>query len=162
VVNEPVRRWRVTGTDLVPGFVRAGVPVDAFGMGTAGLADRLGVPVGEGGDQPLPVLHGALADRRCYLHLTRWTSLGLSLLEAMQLGVPVVALGTTEAYEAVPPGAGVVATDPARLVGAARRFLAEPELAAQTGRRAREAALRRYGLARFLSDWDRLLAEVVR
>ena len=41
----------------------------------------------------------------------RWTSLGLSLLEAMQLGMPVVALATTEATVAVPPEAGVVSND---------------------------------------------------
>ncbi|MEN3362448.1 MAG: hypothetical protein V7637_6430, partial [Mycobacteriales bacterium] len=43
-INEPARRWRVTGTDLLAGFVRAGVPVDVFGIATAGLADRLGLP----------------------------------------------------------------------------------------------------------------------
>jgi hypothetical protein len=36
----------------------------------------------------------------------------------------------------------------------------EPELARRTGLRARQAALDRYGLARFLDDWDRLLKEV--
>jgi glycosyltransferase involved in cell wall biosynthesis len=162
VVNEPVRRWRVSGTDLVPPFVRAGVPVDAFGMGTAGLAGRLGVPVGGCGDLPLPALHDALGRRRCYLHLFRWTSLGLALVEAMHLGLPVVAVGSTEAYEAVPPGAGVVGTDPDRLVRAARELVADPALAAETGRRARAAAVRRYGLDRFLADWDRLLEELVR
>jgi hypothetical protein len=30
------------------------------------------------------------------------------------------------------------------------------------GKLAREVALARYGLARFLADWDRLLAQVVR
>jgi len=35
-------------------------------------------------------------------------------------------------------------------------------LAVEVGRRARDAALDRYGLARFLSDWDRLLEEVIR
>src|SRR5262245_64280314 len=44
-------------------------------------------------------------------HLMRWTSLGLSLLEAMACGMPVVALATTEAVMAVPRSAGVLATD---------------------------------------------------
>ena len=55
-------------------------------------------------------LHDEMARRRVYLHPIRWTSLGLSLLEAMHLGMPVVALGTTEAAEAVPPEAGVIST----------------------------------------------------
>jgi glycosyltransferase involved in cell wall biosynthesis len=161
-INEPVRRWRVTGTDLIAPFVRAGVPVDAFGIGTTGLAARLGVPVGECGDQSLAALHDALAERRCYLQLCRWTSLGLALIEAMLLGLPVVAVGATEAYEAVPPGAGVVSTRLDLLLAAARDYLADPGLAAAAGAHARAAALPRYGLERFLADWDRLLEEVTR
>jgi len=38
-----------------------------------------------------------------------------------------------------------------------RRFRADPDEARETGRRAREAALERYGLERFLRDWDALL-----
>ena len=49
-----------------------------------------------------------MARRRVYLHPIRWTSLGLSLIEAMHIGMPVVALATTEVVEAVPPEAGVV------------------------------------------------------
>ncbi|WP_268761228.1 glycosyltransferase [Frankia sp. AvcI1] len=107
-------------------------------------------------------LHDALARRRVYVHLPRWTSLGLSLLEAMQLGMPVVALAATEATEAVPAEAGVLSTDPAVLVDAARRFLADPELARAYGKRARQAGLARHGLGRFLADWDDVLAQVAR
>ena len=72
--------------------------------------------------------------------------------------MPVVALGTTEAHEAVPPEAGVVSTKLDVLTGALRRFVADPEEAAARGRAARAAALARYGLGRFLADWDALLA----
>jgi len=78
----------------------------------------------------------------------------------MHLGMPVVALATTEAVEAVPPGAGVLSTRPEVLAGAARRYLAEPEAAAEDGARARQAALGRYGLKRFLNDWERVMTEV--
>ena len=43
VTNEPVRRWRVTGTDLMPRFA-AVAPLDVYGMGVAGLPDHLGLP----------------------------------------------------------------------------------------------------------------------
>ena len=76
--------------------------------------------------------------------------------------MPVVALATTEAVEAVPPEAGVISTRPDVLQAAARRFLDDPDWAHQTGKAARAAALARYGLDRFLADWDRLLSEVVR
>jgi glycosyltransferase involved in cell wall biosynthesis len=92
----------------------------------------------------------------------RWTSLGLSLLEAMHLGMPVVALATTEAVEAVPPEAGVLSTRPERLWAGVREFLNDEDAARLAGKAARAAALERYGLARFLRDWDALLQEVTR
>ena len=39
-------------------------------------------------------------------------------------------------------------------------YVADPERAAEEGRRAREVALGRYGLQRFLDDWDRTLHQV--
>ncbi|HLH47469.1 MAG TPA: glycosyltransferase [Acidimicrobiales bacterium] len=151
VANEPVRRWRTMGTDLLPRF-REVVPVDAFGM----VSEAIG-----GQDVSQHELHDLLARRRVYLHPVRWTSLGLSLLEAMHLGLPVVALAATEVIEAVPPGAGVVSTDVDRLVAAARRYVQDPDEARETGRAARAAALGRYGLGRFLADWDRVLDAAV-
>jgi glycosyltransferase involved in cell wall biosynthesis len=150
VINEARRRGRVTGTDLLRRFRRA-APLDLFGIDAPALG---------GEDLPQEQLHEAMARRRVYLHPIRWTSLGLSLLEAMHLGMPVVALGTTEAYEAVPPDTGVVSTRLDVLEDALRRLLADPEEARDRGQRARAAALARYGLERFLADWDALLADV--
>jgi glycosyltransferase involved in cell wall biosynthesis len=73
-----------------------------------------------------------------------------------------VALATTEAVEAVPADAGVVSTRPQRLADAVRRYVHDPDAARLAGKAARAAALERYGLARFLADWDRLLMEVTR
>jgi hypothetical protein len=172
VVNEPLRRGRITGTDLLPRFAAA-APLDVFGMRVADLPaafDEPGpapAPRTAPGDRlrayddlPQHAMHAALARRRVYLHPLRWTSLGLSLIEAMLLGLPVVALATTEAVEAVPPDAGVLSTRVQNLVEAARRFVADPEWAAHVGKQARADALARYGVDRFLSDWDRFLAEV--
>ncbi|MET8094635.1 glycosyltransferase [Micromonospora sp. NPDC005220] len=163
VINEPVRRGRVTGTDLLPQFAEI-APLDVFGMGVAGLADHLGLPAARltsHDDVPQERMHTELARRRAYLHLCRWTSLGLSLIEAMAIGLPVVALATTEAVMAVPPEAGALATRTDTLLDAARRFIAEPATARQAGAAARTAARDRYGLDRFLADWDRLLEEEV-
>ncbi|PZG88328.1 glycosyl transferase [Streptomyces sp. NTH33] len=163
VVNEPVRRGRTTGTDLLPTFAHA-APLDVFGMGTDGLAGHLGLPPGRCRSHELVQkdLHAAMARRRLYLHPVRWTSLGLSLLEAMHLGMPVVALATTEVTEAVPPGAGVVSNRIDVLTEAVRDFVADPLHARMAGEGARAAALARYGLTRFLDDWERLLKEVTR
>lgn len=159
--NEPVRRWRVTGTDLMPRFA-AVAPLDVFGMGVAGLPRRLRLPAGRlrvFEDPPQAVMHAALARRRVYAHLTRWTSLGLSLLEAMAIGMPVVALATTEVVAAVPPDGGVLDTRVDTLVDAAEWLLHDQDAARRMGARARRAVLARYGVDRFLADWDRLLEE---
>jgi len=150
-INEPVRRGRVTGTDLLP-RLNGDVPLDLFGMG----ADELGGI----DDVPQARLHDELARRRVYLHPIRWTSLGLTLLEAMHLGMPVVALATTEVAEAVPPAAGVVSNRVESLRSGLRELVQDRDRARECGVRARDAALDRYGIDRFLADWDATLEEV--
>ena len=158
VINEAPRRARVTGTDLLARFADGGVPIDLFGMKAGDVTG----PVHAIDDLPQELLHDELARRRVYLHPIRWTSLGLSLVEAMQLGMPVVALATTEAPDAIPAAAGVVSTRVERLTAAARAFLAEPERAREAGLVARRSALERFGLERFLADWDQALAGAAR
>jgi glycosyltransferase involved in cell wall biosynthesis len=156
VVNDPVRRGRAVGTDLLPALSRKAA-LDVFGMNVHCLNDVLDVPgdrLWTFEDLPQDRLHRELARRRVYVHTARWTSLGLSLLEAMHLGMPVVALAATEAVAAIPPEAGVVTTRPDELAAAVWRFVHDPSEAQSVGAAARESALERYGLARFLADWD--------
>lgn len=151
VINEPVRRGRVTGTDLLP-RLSAAAPIDLFGMGVRALGGFEDVRQSD--------LHRAMAQRRVYLHPFRWTSLGLSLIEAMHLGMPVVALATTEAPEAVPCECGVISTRVDALVKATRDLVNDRARARSMGRAARAHAQKRYGLDRFLAEWDALLDEV--
>lgn len=157
MVNEPVRRCRVIGADLLAALTNV-APVDVFGMGTEQLSNGLR---GQG-DLPTPKLHDEVARRRVYLHTARWTSLGLSLLEAMHLAMPVVVFASTEACMAVPPEAGVISTDFAMLAKGFHELVHEPDYAALAGRTAREHALKHYGLDAFLFAWDRLLADLAR
>ena len=155
VVNEPVRRWRVTGTDLLSNF--ADFDVDAYGIDADLLPEAMRPAhqrVSFAGNLKPNQLYDAMAQRRVYLHLNRWTSLGLSLIQAMLLGMPVVVLDATEASRAVPDAAGARSSDITELVTAARRLLADPTEAQRRGVIARHAALERYGLPRFLHDWD--------
>ena len=154
VVNEPVRRGRSVGTDIVTRLAQTAT-VDVFGMidGEIPGTHRLG-DVAQAG------MHRALARRRVYLHPMRWTSLGLSLIEAMQLAMPIVAVAATEATRAVPAQAGVVSADVDELAMAVRHFVADPEAARAAGAAARAWALMRYGLDRFLTEWDLLMKEV--
>ena len=147
-INEARRRGRVTGTDLLERFDRA-MPIDLYGIDAASL--------GGTDDPPQSRLHDEMPRRRAYLHPMRWTSLGLTLIEAMHLGMPAIALATTEAVEAVPAGCGYVSTDVDRLCDALRHYADDPEAARDDGMRARNYARERYGLARFLRAWDTLL-----
>jgi hypothetical protein len=162
VVNEPVRRWRVAGTDLLIGLAGE-LPFEVYGMGMAALVEqvpRLAGRVHE--DLPQARLYAELGRNRAYFHPYRWTSLGLALIEAMTLGLPVLAWSTTGAVDAVPPDAGVLTSDPAVLIDAARRWLHDAAEATEAGRAARRHALQHFGLQRFLTDWDRLFKEVTR
>jgi glycosyltransferase involved in cell wall biosynthesis len=124
-------------------------------------ADRAGVRfAGLHEDLPQARLHEALCMHRAYLHPYRWTSLGLALLEAMALGMPVLALASTEAPRAVPPGVGLVTCDIGALQERARQLLDDPSEARENGLAARAHVLEHYGLQRFLDDWDELLKEV--
>lgn len=157
VINEPSRRGRMVGADLLGELAKA-APIDWFGMGdlprTAGVTAL--------GNLRQDRMHDELARRRLYLHTTRWTSLGLTLIEAMQLGLPVVGVASTEIGRAVPPEAGVLSTDPEVLQAGIRNFVNDHEAARLAGKAARAFALERYGLARFLNDWDRVLETVTR
>lgn len=156
MINEPLRRWRTVGADLlVP--LGARVPIDVWGIGTPALADRDWAGVRAQGDVTGPQLWRDVARRRVFLHTARWTSLGLSLLEAMFLGMPVVAVASTMAPLVVPAEAGVVSADVETLASALERFVSDPPAAAAAGKAARDFAMAHFALDRFLRDWDRLI-----
>ena len=109
MINEPLRRWRTVGADLLPEFggtARRRVGNRHRRAGRQAVARRRGM-----GDVPTGALLPEVARRRVYVHTARWTSLGLSLVEAMYLGMPVVAVASTMAPLVVPAEAGVVSAD---------------------------------------------------
>ncbi|WP_067970513.1 glycosyltransferase [Mycolicibacter icosiumassiliensis] len=160
LINEPLRRGRTVGTDLL-GPLGQSAPVDVWGIGTEDLnkpAHRCSGVVGHG-DVRTDQLLKELAHRRVYLHTARWTSLGPSLLEAMFLGMPVVAVAATMAPLVVPPEAGVVSADVDTLRVALNGLVADRYLAEVVGQAARAYATEHFGLDRFLRDWDQVIEE---
>lgn len=162
ISNNPIRRGRLVGTDLLTAFAQI-APVDLFGMNASAVPETLGarsIGISPIDDLPQMMLHQEIGRRRLYLHLTRWTSLGLSLIEAMHLGMPIVALGNTEAWMAVRPEFGFISTRIEDLQRGVRDLINDHSLALEMGAKARDFARERYGLGRFLGDWDRLIKEV--
>jgi Glycosyl transferases group 1 len=160
MINEPVRRRRIVGADLLEPL-SAYAQIDVWGIGTESLKSERGGVTGRGDLAP-PALWDQIARRRVYLHTPRWTSLGLSLIEAMYLGMPVVAVGTTMAPLVVPGEAGVVSVDLTILGQGLRDYMNDQATAVAAGKAAREFATARFGLERFLTDWNQVIEEQCR
>jgi hypothetical protein len=152
VVNGLGRRGRRLGADVFE-RARREVPLDLVGM----FAEELGGV----GEIPPPEVAAFVCRYRFFFHPIRYTSLGLAACEAMMLGMPVVALATTEMSTVVDNGvSGWIDTSVERLVEHMKDLLADPGLARRLGEEARRTARRRFSIERFVSDWDRVLREV--
>ena len=84
---------------------------------------------------------------------------GLSLVEAMYLGMPVVAVAATMAPLGVPAEAGVVSADVNTLASALQGFVTDRAAATLAGKAAREFAIAHFSLDRFLSEWDEVIEQ---
>lgn len=153
VANGMQRRPRIAGYDL---FLQAReqIPLDAVGMDTE-LFGGLG-------DVPYRELHQRIAPYRFLFSPMRYTSLPLAVIEAMTIGMPVVALATTELPTVIEDGVnGYISCDPGVLIARMRGLIADPGLARALGARARETARERFGLDRFRRDWNAAFAEAI-
>jgi hypothetical protein len=149
VVNHLQRRGRRLGLDVFE-QVRAQVPLVLAGM----ESERLGGI----GEVPNLELAATMAQHRFCFNPIRWTSLGLAVVEAMMVGLPLVALATTELPSVIENGRnGYIDTRIDRLVDVMRQLQHEPGLARRWGRAARATALERFSITRFAADWDRVL-----
>lgn len=152
VVNNIDLRGRRLGADVLD-RVAAQMPVDLAGMGSEA---RGGL-----GDVRARELFGLEVQYRCFFHPIRYTSLGLALLEAMMLGLPVVGLATTELATVIEDGrSGYIDTNVDRLAQVMRGLLDDRDEAARLGEAARATAKERFNISRFVSDWLATFEEV--
>ena len=152
VVNGMQRRPRIAGYDIFLSM-RERIPLDAAGMETEVFGGL--------GDIPYRDLHRRLAAYRFLFSPIRYTSLPLAVIEAMTIGMPVVALATTELPTVIQNGVnGFVSCDPDELAGHMRRLLDDPAEARRIGANARATARERFGLERFIHDWNAAFALV--
>ncbi len=152
ISNHLGRRGRRMGPDLFL-RARAELPLDLVGM----AAEELG-GIGEIEHARLPAF---AAHYRFLFSPIRYSSLGLSVIEAMMIGMPVVALATAEMATVIEDGAnGYSDTRFERLGECMRELLRSPSLARDIGQAGRRRAQERFSIERFSADWDTALRYV--
>jgi hypothetical protein len=146
VVNHLMKRGRRLGADVFEA-VRSKVPLDLVGMDAAVAGG-----IGEIANDLLPAF---MAGYRFFFNPIRYTSLGLSVIEAMMVGLPIVALATTEMVTVIDNGVnGFLDSNLDNLVGHMQRLLDYPTEARALGEAARRIACERFAIDRFRDDWD--------
>jgi hypothetical protein len=153
VVNHLGRRGRRLGGDIFSA-AREQVPLELVGMG----AQEMG-GFGEIEHAQLPAF---AANYRFMFNPIRYTSLGLAVIEAMMIGMPIIGLATTEMSTVIENGkSGYLDTNPGTLVARMQLLLRDPVEARRLGEQARKTALERFNIQRFVKDWDAAFREVI-
>lgn len=153
VVNDLPKRGRLAGYDIFE-VARKEVPLDLAGIN----ADTIG-GIGVFFNRELPAIE---ARYRFFFNPIRYTSLGLSVLEAMMVGLPVIGLATTEMVTTIENGvSGYLHTDPKRVIEYMRELIADPAEARRLGEGAKRTAQERFNIQRFARDWEDTFRDVV-
>jgi hypothetical protein len=154
VINNLNERGRRLGLDIYL-QVRKHIPLDLIGMDTK--------KIGGLGEILHPDLANFIKDYRFMFNPIRYTSLGLAVIEAMMVGLPVAGLATTEMVTVIRDGeSGILSTNVQYLIAGMKRLLRDKDVAARLGAAGKEVVMERFNIERFTSDWYRLLSEVIR
>lgn len=152
IANGMQKRPRIAGYDVFL-QVRQQVPLEVVGMQTEEFGGL--------GDVPYRDLHRLVADYRFLFSPMRYTSLPLAVIEAMTIGMPVVALATTELPTVISHGeTGFVSCNIAELIEDMSFLLSSREEAFRLGKNARAVARERFGLDRFIRDWNGVFTQM--
>lgn len=148
VVNNLPKRGRRLGLDIFE-EVRKEIPLDLVGMGSEEIGG-----LGEIQPHKLPEF---ISQYRFFFNPIRYTSLGLSVLEAMMIGLPIVGLATTEMVTTIKNGrSGYISTDIDKLIEHMHKLVADKDEALQLSRGARQTAQQRFNINRFAKDWENI------
>jgi hypothetical protein len=153
VINHLHQRGRLLGADIFEEVIRQ-VPLELIGMGT----ERFGGL----GEVLHPQLPGYIRRYRFFFNPIRYTSMGLAVCEAMLLGMPIVALSTTEYPSVLQDRAtGYISNDIDYLVNRMHALLDDRQLASTLGAEARRVAETRFDLSRFTTEWEDLFRSAI-
>lgn len=154
VINNLKERGRRLGLDVFL-EVRKHVPLDLIGMDTK--------KIGGLGEILHPDLPDFIKDYRFMFNPIRYTSLGLAVIEAMMVGLPVAGLATTEMVTVIRDGhSGILHTNVDHLISGMRKLLEDKDLARRLGNEGKQIATQRFNIERFTTDWYNLFIELVR
>ncbi|WP_194720971.1 glycosyltransferase family 4 protein [Noviherbaspirillum malthae] len=146
VINNIATRGRRLGHDV---FLQARerIPLDLVGMGALEAGG-----IGEIEHAQLPAFS---SQYRFFFNPIRYTSLGLAVIEAMMIGLPVIGLATTEMSTVIDNGvSGYVDTNVDALIERMQALIDDPQLARRLGEGARRYASERFHIDRFVDDWN--------
>lgn len=145
VINGIVSRGRRLGLDVFL-RMRESIPLDIVGMGSE--------EVGGFGEIPNRELPEFISRYRFFFNPIRYTSLGLSVCEAMMTGLPIIGLATTEMPSVIRNDySGYVDTNVEVLAEKMKRLLQNSAKARQLSEGAHETAMRCFHIERFKRDW---------
>ncbi len=152
VINNLPARGRMLGSDIFE-HVSKQVPLDLIGMGNEpiGLQEVLH-----------PRLPDFIKDYRFFFNPIRYTSLGLSICEAMMVGLPIVGLATTELSTVIENGkTGYLGLDIDELVEKMKMLIDSPMHAQKLGAQAQQKAQELFDIRRFVKQWEYLIHEKI-
>lgn len=153
VINHLQRRGRRVGADIYERAQRR-IALDLIGMESGNMPGGLG-------EVPNMEVPAVLARYRFFFTPVRYASLGLSVIEAMMVGLPVVGMATTELPSVIDSGVtGFVDTRWERVEECMQRLIVDRDLALAWGQAARLVARERFGMDRYLQDWMRLYSQL--
>lgn len=152
VINNLQTRGRRLGLDVFE-EVRKEIPLDLVGMGSKELGGL--------GEVPHDQLPEFISQYRFFFNPIRYTSLGLSVCEAMMIGMPIVGLATTEMVTVIKNGVnGFIATDVSKIIQKMKLLIDNPTLAYTLSNEARTYALSRFNIHRFATEWEQIITSV--
>ncbi len=145
VINGIVKRGRRLGLDVFEN-VRKEIPLEIVGMGSE--------EVGGLGEINNRQLSEFIAQYRFFFNPIRYTSLGLSVCEAMMTGVPIIGLATTEMSVTIKNNySGFIDTNVNALIQKMEMLLNDRDKAKELGEGAKETAFEKFNIERFKRDW---------
>ncbi|MGI5827801.1 MAG: glycosyltransferase [Patescibacteria group bacterium] len=154
VINNIVKRGRRLGLDIFE-KVRKQIPLDIVGMNSE--------LVGGLGEVPFIKLPQFISHYRFFFNPIRYTSLGLSVLEAMAAGMPVVGLATTEVPLVLENNVtGFTHTNTDFLIEKMYQLLNNPTLARKLSGNAKRFANTHYNIVKFTQNWLNLFTSITK